>query len=286
MRSLTLLSPAKLNLYLKVVGRRTDGYHELVTLFQQISLKDRLTLKKIKSPRIRLITNHPSLQNVQDNIIFKAHQLLRKTVSWKGGVEVRLEKKIPIGAGLGGGSSNAAYFLIGMNRLLHLKLSFQTLLALGFKLGSDVPFFLYQTSQAIATGRGEQLKPLISPKKLWFVIVVPPFGISTRMAYQHLKARRLTRITHDATISSDFFRSLYQKRKDGLFLPNDLFKASSSLKPELKKIDRLLVRLGSKCRSMSGSGSAMFSVHHSKAEAEQMARAIRRQRLDLNVFVS
>src|SRR3989338_2046899 len=120
MPSVVLFSPAKVNLFLKVKGQRPDGYHEIVTLFHRISLRDRLTITKTRRTGFRLVTNHPDLRNEWDNLIYKAHQLLSNLARFKEGVEVRLDKRIPVGAGLGGGSSNAAHYLMGMNQLFDL----------------------------------------------------------------------------------------------------------------------------------------------------------------------
>lgn len=284
MHSLTISSPAKINLFLKVLGRRRDGYHELLTLFHRISLSDRLTLKKMDRPQFRLIVRHPKLREVRSNLIYKAHRALSKVASWKGGVEVRLEKNIPIAAGLGGGSSDAAHFLLGMNQLFDLGLPLKTLAHIGAVLGSDVPFFLYQVNQAVGTGRGEQIKPMPSRRKIWFVLVVSRFGISTSLVYKKLHAPPLTRITHDATITSAFSGFL-KKGEWNRILQNDLFPASCSLKPELKQLDAFFDQLGARHRLMSGSGPTFFSIHKSQRDAERIAKGIRRLKPSAKVFV-
>ncbi len=282
MRSLEISSPAKVNLFLKVLGRRNDGYHELKTLFHCISLQDQIILRRISKPGFRLITSHPKLKRTRSNIIFRAYQVLQKVTKWKGGVEVKLKKNIPVAAGLGGGSSNAAHFILGMNRLFNLKLSFKTLLHLGVQLGSDVPFFLYKVNQAIGTGRGEKIKRFPSKNKFWFVLVVSPFGIPTPLVYKRLKARPLTRISRDATITSADFCC----NRDGYPpLRNDLFSASCRIRPELKRIDALFDQLGVTRRLMSGSGSTMFSIHKSRREAKRIAQIFKRRRPDIKIFV-
>ncbi len=284
MPSFTIKSPAKVNLFLKVLGRRSDGYHELVTLFHRISLHDRLILKKINWPQFRLIIRHSKLGPARKNLIYRAYQTLRQVASWKGGVEVTLEKNVPIAAGLGGGSSNAAHFLLGMNRLFDLKLSQKTLTKLGAQLGSDVPFFLSETNQAVGTGRGEKVKPIPAQGRLWFVLIVPHFRISTPLVYRKLRAAPLTRISHDVTITSVF--SGHQKKGKWLtFLRNDLFQTSCSIRPELKQIGALFDQLGVTRWLMSGSGPTMFSIHKSTREAMRIARIIRRQKPSVKVFV-
>ena len=275
MRSISIDSPAKLNLHLKVLGRCPDGYHELFTLFHRISLKDRITIKKVAKPGFSLTTNHPQLRRSNQNLIYSAYQALRNVKHWQGGVQVKLDKKIPLAAGLGGGSSDAAHFLLAMNRLFKLKLSRKILVKLGAKLGADVPFFLYGVNQAMGTGKGEKIRPLKCQNKLWFAVLVPPFKLSTALVYRRLKAPPLTRITRDATITSAFFRDVKKGAwKD--ILHNDLFRASCALRPELSKMEMLFDRVSAANYLMSGSGSSMFSVHHSKIEAERVARRIRR----------
>jgi 4-diphosphocytidyl-2-C-methyl-D-erythritol kinase len=277
-------SPAKLNLHLRVLGRRPDGYHELVTLFHRISLKDRITIKKLEKPIFFLRTNHSALRRQSENLIYKAYQILRRTKRFQGGVEVKLEKQIPLGAGLGGGSSNAAHFLLAMNRLFQLKLPMKKLVRLGTQLGADVPFFICTAKQAIGTGAGEKLKVLTSSRKLWFVVLVPPFNLSTTLVYRKLKAPPLTRISRDATITSAFFRPL----RKGLWkdvLRNDLYKTSCAIEPRLKKVEMLFDRIGVTDYLMSGSGSSMFSIHRSKTQAQAVARKMKRLAPRARVFV-
>jgi 4-diphosphocytidyl-2-C-methyl-D-erythritol kinase len=284
MRSLVLDSPAKVNLYLRVLGKRPDGYHELLTLFHRISLCDRITLRKISHPTFRLITQHTELKQVKKNLIYQAHLLLRQNVSWKEGVEVKLEKKIPIAGGLGGGSSNAAHFLLGMNRLFRLGLSLNTLVGIGRKLGADIPFFLYRVNQALGKGRGDEIKFMPVKRKLWFVLIVSGFSLSTKLVYNRLRAPRLTRISRVATITSDFFDSLGKGQK-ARFLRNDLYQIGRTLHPELSETGSLLSKFGKGGWTMSGSGPTMFSVHRAKSEAIEAARFIRRRKPGVKVFV-
>ena len=284
MRSLVILAPAKINLILKVLGHRPDGYHELSTLFHRISLCDRITFRKIDRPKFHLVVKGAKLGRTQDNLVYHAYQLLNKLIHWEGGVEVVLEKKIPHAAGLGGGSSDAAHFLIGMNQLLKLGLSLKTLLKLGARLGSDVPFFLHEANQAVGTGRGEKIRMLPSKNKRWFVLLMPSFKISTSLVYKVFDSMPLTRISHDATITSALSN---RKEKDWpyAFLENDLYPASCVVRPQLKRFDMLYKELGIKQWLMSGSGPAMFSIHRSKREAQSVAQLIRRRAPKGNIFV-
>lgn len=287
MRSLTINSPAKVNLFLRVLRRRPDGDHELETLFHRISLTDEIIIQKVgadkPAPTIKpfeLITSHPKLRNIKENLIYKAYRLLKKQgCHLDSPIRVTLKKKIPIAAGLGGGSSNAAHFLLGMNRLFRLGLSRAKLCNLGAKLGSDVPFFLCDTNQALGRGRGEKITPMPSEEKHWFVIVVPPFEVSTKEVYQRFSEmkpsaapRRLTRISRFSTITSDVFR-------------NDLFPASCAVRPELGELKLFFEGLNIPMM-MSGSGSAFFGVFLNRKETERAVRKIRKLRPDLKVSVS
>ncbi|MBI1977429.1 MAG: 4-(cytidine 5'-diphospho)-2-C-methyl-D-erythritol kinase [Candidatus Omnitrophica bacterium] len=275
MQSLTILAPAKVNLILKVLGKRRDGYHELRTLFHRISLCDRLVLKKLDRSKFHLTVKGAKLGPVRENLIHRAFKLLRKIKSFQGGLEVTLEKRIPHTAGLGGGSSDAAHFLLGVNRLFKLKLGRKKLLQLGTQLGSDVPFFLYDVNQAIGRGRGEKIKVFLSKNKFWFTLVVPPFKLSTASVYQAFSRRALTRISRDATITSAFSGRL----------DNDLFQVSCALRSELKQLDLLFDELGVSRRLMSGSGPTMFSIHKSKREAERIARQLRHRKPKARVII-
>ena len=284
MRALTVFSPAKVNLFLRVLGRRLDGYHEIVTLFHRISIGDRLILRKIEAPAFRLITDHPRLQSVKDNLVYRAYQLLRKTASWKGGVEVQLKKRIPLEAGLGGGSSNAAYFLLGMNRLFRLGLSQDKLAHLAARLGSDAAFFIYGVNQALGTGRGEKIKPLRSKKRFWFALVTLEKGIPTPRVYKGLRSPRLTRISRAVTITSALFAHCKRGDEDRI-LYNDLYPVSCSFRPELKRTALIFEEIGAHQWLMSGSGPTMFSIHRSKRAAERTAKLLRNKIQKANVFV-
>ncbi len=188
-----LLSPAKVNLSLEVLKKRPDGYHEVRTVFERVGLFDRIELRSLRTAGIRVETDSKEIPSGSENLVYKAAKLLTERFKVSSGVVIRLEKVIPVSAGLGGGSSNAATVLLGLNRLWSLGLSRTRLLKIGAELGSDVPFFIMESPFALGTGRGEILKK-ISPAKvtLWHVLVKPPFGISTREAFEGLKLEMLT----------------------------------------------------------------------------------------------
>ena len=175
------------------MSKRPDGYHELETLFERISLGDVLLLKK-RATGIRFRTSGCPVPAGPENLVVQAAGLLQQECRVKAGVDIYLNKRIPVSAGLGGGSSNAAFTLLGLNRLWNLGLSKKKLLAFGARLGSDVPFFILEEPYALARGRGEILKrPLqAAPKRFWHCLVKPPFGNSTKKAYECLAGLTLT----------------------------------------------------------------------------------------------
>lgn len=284
MNSLALKSPAKVNLYLEVLGKRPDGYHELRTLFHRISLCDELILRRIPESKLLLECNHPKLKRVQENIIYKAWKLLSQAVHLTDGVRVTLRKKIPVAAGLGGGSSNAAHFLLGMNRLFNLELPRVTLLRLAEQIGSDVPFFIEDTREALGLGRGEFIIPVSAAKNYWFVLVFPPFGLATREVYERLHAPKLTGLKPTVRIARYF--SDCEKPNVSLKLGrNDLFKASAAMRPELKDLIAFIRQLGSKRVFMSGSGPTIVSLHAQKSEAKRLLKSIQRIKPDLHALI-
>lgn len=193
--TLRLQSPAKLNLCLHITGQRADGYHLLQTAFQLLDFHDTCTLTSSSSPDIRLSSNLDLPQS--ENLAYKAARLLKKTTGVPFGARIDIEKRIPTGAGMGGGSSNAATVLVGLNTLWQTGLSVAELSQLGLSLGADVPVFVLGQS-AWAEGIGEKLHPICLPER-WFVIIKPPCHIDTRKIFS---SSQLTRETPSITVSA------------------------------------------------------------------------------------
>ncbi|MFA5261881.1 MAG: 4-(cytidine 5'-diphospho)-2-C-methyl-D-erythritol kinase, partial [Candidatus Omnitrophota bacterium] len=173
MKPITLRSPAKLNLSLKVLRKRADGYHDLKTLFERINLCDEITFKATADDTVRIRCSHPHVPCGPKNLIFRTALLLKKKFRVKAGVEVFLEKRIPVAAGLAGGSSNAATALKGLNMLWKLGMPLADMVALAKEVGSDVPFFLHDCSWALGLSRGDEIDKLDLTTKLWHILVVP-----------------------------------------------------------------------------------------------------------------
>lgn len=275
MRSLSLRSPAKLNLFLQVVNKRPDGYHNLVTVFERIDLFDDLELTLNSTGDIRVFCDHPDVPTDFRNLVFKAAKLLKDDFALQEGVDVVIKKRIPVAAGLGGGSSNAATALLGLSRLWKLDLTRRELLAYARALGSDVPFFIYDCSWAVGTGRGDRIKPLCLNRKLWHILFVPSMKMYTKEVFEAVNLE-LTKTNDDVNI---FIRSL--KNSDisliGGLLRNDLEIPIIKLAPDLLKSKDLMMTLKSQGVSFSGSGPALFGLTKDKQEAEKLKDFLKKQ---------
>lgn len=295
---ITLPSPAKVNLGLNVLAKRPDGYHEVQTIYQMIDLSDRLTLEP--RPRgIEVVCDHPGLSIPTDNLVYRAAHLLAERGKVTVGAKITLEKRIPLGAGLGGGSGNAAAVLWGLNRLWGMGLDPRTLMELAGRLGSDVPFFLF-APRAYATGRGELLERLPSSHKLWLVLLYPNFPISTAWAYaaydQFCRAAppKIAQEGDNPLFPGDFEGSpaarggkmaalravLESGREDevGPHLWNNLELPVGASYPAIFEMKQALLSQGATGALMSGSGSTVFGLFPSRREAEAAQRALSREK--------
>ncbi len=247
---LELIAPAKINLFLHVTGRRPNGYHELQSVFQLVDWCDRICLSTINQ---NLIIRHGGNPNIspEHDLVVQAAQLLKTHTNYPYGVEIHLEKNIPIGAGLGGGSSDAATVLIGLNQLWNLYLPPTELIQLGLKLGADVPFFLFGQN-AFVQGIGEQLEAIDLPDRE-FLIIFPGQSISTQDVFQ---SDQLTR-NHAPITMTDFLASAGEV---GQFT-NDLQPVACELCPEVNRaLNWLAQTLPTATHRMSGSGSCVFAI--------------------------
>lgn len=246
---LTLYSPAKINLFLRILRRRVDGYHELASLFQAIDLSDVLTLSL--GPDDRLSCTDPFIPTDATNLVLKAADLFRRKTGMTFGLHAHIDKRIPIQAGLGGGSSNAATTLWGMNELCGRIASQDQLAAWSAEIGSDIPFFLTHGT-AYCTGRGEVLRPLskLGSKLLW--IVKSPEGLSTPSIYGKLKANELLQRNPEEALEK-FLKG------NGEYY-NDLEIPAFEIMPELHDLKKQLLNQNFEAVLMSGSGSAFFCI--------------------------
>ena len=250
-------TPAKINLGLHIHGKREDGFHELETIFQMVCLYDDVELELLPSG-INIECDTPGVPIDHTNLAFKAALLLQKSCHVHGkGVSIRLKKKIPFGAGLGGGSGNAAGVLMGLNRLWDLNIQREKLMILAAELGSDVPFFL-KSPCALGMGRGEQLKTLKPCSKFQVLLVFPGFPIATSWVYQNLRLKLTKRPNNISILRKNL--SLSDIKSLGLNLYNDLEPVVIQRFPEVQIVKDELWALGALGVLLSGSGSTVFGI--------------------------
>ena len=265
---LVVETPAKINLTLRVLDRRPDGYHELDTVFQAIDLWDTLTLEPADG--ISLTTDHPSLATDESNLVCGAARMLRERFSVNGGVRVHLRKRIPIEGGLGGGSSDAAATLLGCARLWGLPAGRTELESLARELGADVAFFLYGGT-ARGSGRGDRITPLEPFGEYALLLARPPFGISTADAYRRA-AEWLTLPAKSVNFPA-LFGHKWKHPNDLAVLANDLERSVFEARPELRSFRDGMLAAGATRALLSGSGSTVFGLFE---EVENRDRAIGR----------
>ena len=263
-------APAKVNLFLEVLGKRPDGYHELATLMTAVSLYDTLELTDLPSGDVRLTCDHPSLSTGPENLVCRAVELVRQRTGRRDGVAVRLWKRIPLAAGLAGGSSDAAAALAGLNRLWHLGWRRAELAELGARLGSDVAFF-FSAPAAWCTGRGEVTAPVRLGRALDFVLACPPVGLSTAEVFRGVTVPERPRDGAEVRRAAE----AGDVEALGRALFNRLQPVAERLCPAVADLCDRLAGLGPAGRLMSGSGSSVFALCHSPEEALALSRALR-----------
>jgi len=273
---LIVRAPAKVNLFLEVLGKRPDGYHDLATLMVAVSLFDTLEFKEDPSQAITLDIvpdgedsdreARPVLDAGPDNLVCRAANLIRKHTGHSEGIRISLLKRIPLEAGLAGGSSDAAATLLGLNRFWRLGLSGDELATLGAQLGSDVSFFL-KGNAAWCTGRGEIVTPLDARQPLWLVLVCPPVGMSTASVFRALKVP--DRPLDGSCVCQALERGDVEEIGRGLF--NRLQPVAEELCPVIAELNARLARLDAVGHLMSGSGSTLFVLCRDQDEARRVA---------------
>lgn len=256
---------AKINLSLDILGRREDGYHEVRMVMQSVDLYDLVTLKKEEEPGIRLSASYKYLPTDEHNIAFKAAKLLFDAYRLPGGISIDLNKRIPVSAGLAGGSTDAAAVLFGMNRLYGLGLTKEELMTFGLKLGADVPFCLLRGT-ALAEGIGERLTPLTPVRRTPVVLVKPPFSVSTRDVYEAYDGQ--TDVCHpdtDALIDGLARHDLSTLSEN---MGNVLESVTVQKYPILSEIKSGFIKFGALNAMMSGSGPTVFGIFESENKAK------------------
>ena len=299
-------SYAKLNLYLEVLNKRKDGYHNIKTVFERIDLSDKIILKPRPDKLIKIICRDSQVPKDNSNLCYRSAKLLQGSFNIASGADIKIIKRIPVGAGLGGGSGNAAAVFLGLNKLWRLNLSRSKLGKLAKRIGCDIPFFIYNTPFARGEERGDRIKPLRALKKvrLWHILVVPKIKVSTPLIYkkwdkysgltppfftsQILKKNKkagLTKPEYDVKILN-----LALRKNDlsllGKTLFNDLERITVNLYPQVLRVKEELKDSGIKAILMSGSGPAVFGVVSSRKEAVALSKQLKEEGESWQVFVT
>lgn len=280
---ISLKALAKINLGLDVVRRREDGYHEVRMIMQTIQLYDRLDIKRTQEPGIQIQTNLSFLPVNENNLIYKAAKLLMDEFSITDGVSVKLDKRIPVAAGMAGGSTDAAAMLIGVNRLFSLGLTKRQLMERGVQIGADVPYCIMRGT-ALAEGIGEALSPLPPMVKCPVLIAKPSISVSTKFVYQNLKL-------DDTTIHPDIDRLIDDIKAKNLYdiaahMGNVLETVTIPNYPVIDEIKKHMLSNGAVGAMMSGSGPTVFGLFDDEDTAKKAYKAMRSSHLARQVYLT
>lgn len=275
-------APAKLNLCLDMLYSREDGYHELEMIMTSVDLNDYLTFQEISGNEIRLSANGYSVPLDDRNLVYQAIELLKKKFSISKGLEVEIEKNIPIAGGLGGGSSDCAATFRALNKMWNLGLTLEEMAEMGASIGSDVPYCIYGNT-AFVSGRGEKIKKIRDMKSCWILLVKPVKGVSTKYAF--------TRLDNTEDVNHPDIKKLCSAIEAGDFecmcqsMGNILEEAVKDLCPNIAKIKKHLFSLGAQGAMMSGSGSSVFGLFQNQKKALRAYNGIKGCNLDEEVFL-
>lgn len=283
MNRMKLKAYAKINLGLDVIRKREDGYHEVKMIMQTIGIYDRICLTKSREPGVRIRTNLFYLPTDTENIVYRAAQLMMEEYHIKGGIEIELQKYIPIAAGLAGGSSDAAAVLYGINRMYQLGISLEELMKQGVKLGADVPYCLIRGT-ALAEGIGEKLTALPDAPNCWLLLVKPPISVSTKFVYENLHVNKLERHPdidgiREAIEKQDLY-GLAEKMENVLetvTIPN--YPVVAEIKEQIQKSGALNVL-------MSGSGPTVFGLFDCWEKAQRGYETLKRLEVSRQIYVT
>jgi 4-diphosphocytidyl-2-C-methyl-D-erythritol kinase len=272
--SIRLRAFAKINLGLKIQGQRPDGYHEIFTFYQTIALHDRLSISLANGPKgVVVHCDDPTIPSGREDLVYRAAELWRRARRYLGGIRITLEKRIPTGSGLGGGSSDAAATLLGLERLTGDRMNFPARLTLAARLGSDVPLFLWG-GRVLGCGRGEEVYPLWDLPRRECLVIYPGFSVSTADAYHDIDRNSRLRLTKKLKNSSIKSLGAWPQFALESWGPaeNDFENVVFAKWPELARLKAQFIQAGAETASLTGSGSAVFAVFDS---APKLARALR-----------
>lgn len=283
MDRIELKALGKINLGLDVLGRRPNGYHDVRMVMQTVYLYDKIKIEKIKEPQIRLKTNLYYLPVNENNLAYKAAKLLLDEFHIKEGVSIRLEKHIPVAAGMAGGSSNAAAVLFGINRMFDLGLTEKELMERGVTLGADVPYCVMRGT-VLAEGIGEILTPVSPMPKCFVLLAKPPISVSTKLVYDKLDAHEI----EDHPDIDGILAGLKAQDLNSVAasMGNVLEKVTIEEYPVIEEIKNAMKEAGALNAMMSGSGPTVFGIFEHKNDARQAEKIIRNTGLAKQVYVT
>lgn len=274
-----LYAPAKVNLYLRVKGKRKDGYHNIETIFEKIALFDKIILRSLPLRRtrqgggsnIKVFSDHPGVPAGKTGLIYRTIKLLKQKFRIPEGVEARIIKKIPVASGLGGGSTDAAAILMGLNRLWKLSLTVSRLAEIGKDLGADVPFFLNKNSFALARGIGEKITPLGWRTRFWHLLINPPAKLLSKNIYQAYDRSCCSGLTKKPHATKILLPNRIPAGFENIkkFAGNDLERVVLKRKPVVSRIKNALDDVRITHSLVSGSGPSVFSLFKKRKEAMQ-----------------
>ena len=282
MRELKLKAKAKINLGLDVVRKREDGYHEVRMIMQMINLYDKITLRKKTEPGITVTTNLAYLPVNEDNLVYRAAKLLMDEFQVDGGLEIELQKYIPVAAGMAGGSTDAAAVMVGVNRIFQLGLNKKQLMERGVKIGADVPYCIMRGT-ALAEGIGEELTPLPAMPHCSLVIAKPKIHVSTKFVYGNLKVRELTE-------HPDIDGQVQALRENNLEqlvarMGNVLETVTIPAYPVIDEIKHTMMKYGAMGAMMSGSGPTVFGIFEKEDKAQEVCRLLKKEKAAKQVYL-
>ena len=282
MREIILKARAKINLGLDVVRKREDGYHEVRMIMQMINLYDKITMRRITESEIRVTTNLPYLPVNEDNLVYRAAKLLMDEFQVTEGVEIELQKYIPVAAGMAGGSSDAAAVMVGINRIFHLGLTKKQLMERGVKIGADVPFCIMRGT-ALAEGLGEGLTPLPAMPHCSLVIAKPKIHVSTKFVYGNLKANELKEHPDiDWQVQALREGSLEQLVAK---MGNVLETVTVPAYPVIDEIKKTMLKNDAMGAMMSGSRPTVFGVFEREERAQEVCRLLKKEGAAKQVYL-
>ena len=282
MRELKLKAKAKINLGLDVVRKREDGYHEVRMIMQMINLYDKITLRKKTEPGITVTANLSYLPVNEDNMVYRAAKLLMDEFQVDGGLEIELQKYIPVAAGMAGGSTDAAAVMVGVNRIFQLGLNKKQLMERGVKIGADVPFCIMRGT-ALAEGIGEELTPLPAMPHCSLVIAKPKIHVSTKFVYGNLKVGELTE-------HPDIDGQVQALRENNLEqlvtrMGNVLETVTIPAYPVIDEIKHTMMKYGAMGAMMSGSGPTVFGIFEKEDKAQEVCRLLKKEKAAKQVYL-